>query len=293
MLLAASLAACSLQQLAVRSVGDALASSGSVFESDGDPELIGEALPFSLKLIDSLLAEQPDHRGLLLAGARGYLLYSYAYVAGPAETLRLTDFERARALRARARDLYLRANGYASRALALDYPGILEELGVDPEAAVAAVGGRPERDIELLYYTAASLGLAISSSRNEPALLARLPEVEAMLGRALELDESWNEGALHEFAINLEGAGLGSPDFAAIASHYARALDLSGGMRAGLFVTYAEAATIPTQDRDRFVELLERALAVDPDARPDERLLNVIAQQRARWLLENIDEFFL
>jgi len=290
---ATAVAGCSLQQLAVRSVGNALASSGTVFESDGDPELIGEALPFSLKLIDSLLAEQPDHRGLLLAGARGYLLYSYAYVGGVANMLRFTDFERARELRARARDLYLRANAYASRALELDYPGVTRELEADPAAGAAMLGARLVQDVELLYYTAATLGLAISSSRNEPALLARLPEVEAMVDRALELDEAWNDGSLHEFAISLQGVGLGAPDFDVIEAHYQRALELSDGMSAGLFVTYAEAVTIPRQDRERFMELLERALDVDIDARPDERLLNAIAQQHARWLLENADEFFL
>ena len=41
------------------------------------------------------------------------------------------------------------------------------------------------------------------------------------------------------------------------------------------------------------MELLEQALTVDVDKDPNQRLLNVIAQQRARWLLENIDEFIL
>ncbi|MCK5622107.1 MAG: hypothetical protein KAJ11_07455, partial [Alphaproteobacteria bacterium] len=66
--------------IAVDTLGDMLASGDSVFTEDDDIELIGEALPFSLKLVESLLAESPDHRGLLLAAARGYVLYSYAYV---------------------------------------------------------------------------------------------------------------------------------------------------------------------------------------------------------------------
>ena len=37
---------------------------------------------------------------------------------------------------------------------------------------------------------------------------------------------------------------------------------------------------------------LEKALAVDVDADPD-RLANVIAQRRARWLLKNMDQLFL
>jgi predicted anti-sigma-YlaC factor YlaD len=291
--LSISLGGCSIQRLAMRSVGDALASSDSVFQTDDDPVLIGQALPFSLKLIESLLADQPDHRGLLLAATRGYLLYSYAYVDIPAEESELEDIDRTRMLRERARNLYLRAYGYASHALALDYPGLPDALRTDPGSAVTGVGGQPQRDVATLYWTAAALGLAISVSRNEPALLARLPEVEALLDRALMLDESWNGGALHEFAITLAGTPTADMDEAALQEHYRRALDLSAGTRSSLYVAYAEAVAKPKQDREQFSELLRRALAVDIDRDPSERLLNVVAQQRARWLLDNIDEFFL
>ena len=286
-------AGCSIQRYAINSIGDMLASSGSTFESDNDPELIAEALPFSLKLLDSLLAEQPDHRGMLLAAARGYLLYGYAFVGSEAERAELEDIERTRELRRRARNLYLRAHAYASRALELDYPGLGAELQVEPEAAVATFVADDQSDISTLYWTAAALGLAISSSRNEPALLARLPEVEALVGRAMEIDEAWSGGTLHEFAIILAGIESARDDAVSVDEHYSRALELSAGRRASVYVTYAESVAIPEQDREQFTNLLQRALAVDVEIDPDHRLLNVITQQRARWLLENIDEFIL
>jgi predicted anti-sigma-YlaC factor YlaD len=293
--LAATLAlgACSIQRLAINSIGDALASSGTVFQGDNDPVLIREALPFSLKLIESVLAEQPDHRGLLLAATRGYLLYTYAFVDFAAEEASLEDIDEARMLRERARNLYLRAHSYASRALALDYPAVAEQLGADPATAVTAIDGESGNDVTTLYWTAAALGLAISASRNEPALLARLPEVEALLDRALVLDESWENGALHEFAMSLQRARTGPVDEAAIERHYRRAIELADGTRAAPHVTYAEVIAIPRQDREQFTMLLEQGLEVDVDKDPNQRLLNVIAQQRARWLLENIDEFIL
>ena len=186
----------------------------------------------------------------------------------------------------------MRAHAYASRALALDYPNIDSALRIDPSEALLRVRA-PERDVPALYWNAAALGLAISASRNEPALLARLPEVQAMLQRAIVLDEDWNAGALHEFAINLAGASSTSADTAGLEEHYQRALELSAGKRAGLHVTLAEIVAVPEQNRARFVALLERALAVDVDAYPEQRLLNVVAQQRAHWLLDNIDELFL
>ena len=287
-----SLAGCSIQQLAIRSVGDMLSSGTSVYETDDDPELIAEALPFSLKLIDSLLAEQPENRNLLLAGARGYLLYGRAFVGIPADEARFDDFERTLELRQRARNLYLRAFAYASRALELDYPGLVAALHEQPEEAVIRVD-QPPRDVPTLYWTAASLGLAISSARNDAALLARLPEVDAMLQRALALDEAWSDGALHEFAISLAGAEPVAADPAVLDSHYERAVELAAGSRAGVYLTFAEAVAIPKQDRKQFSELLSRALAVDVAAHPEQRLLNIVAQKHARWLLDHADDLFL
>ena len=286
-----SLTACSIQKLAINSIGDVLASGTSVFESDNDPMLVAQALPFSLKLIESLLQQQPEHGGLLLAAASGYVSYSYAFVSQEAERLSLDDIDAARIQRLRARNLFLRAHEYASRALSVEYPEIGVAMEDDFELALPVIVRHSDRDIELLYWNAAALGLAISVSRNEPRLLARLPEVEAMLARALELDEAWNQGALHEFAINIAGVSdLSQND---LERHYGRALELSQGQRASLYVAYALADAVPRQDRAAFTDLMSKALAVNIDAQPELRLANVIAQQRAQWLLANDDEFFL
>ena len=58
---------CSMKRFAVNRLGDALAGGGTTFASDDDPELIKSAVPFSLKLMESLLNESPNHRGLLQA----------------------------------------------------------------------------------------------------------------------------------------------------------------------------------------------------------------------------------
>jgi predicted anti-sigma-YlaC factor YlaD len=285
---------CSIKRYAVNTIGDVLASGDSVYESDDDIALIGEALPFSLKLVESLLAESPRHRGLLVTAARGFVLYAYAYVQYDADVQALVDLDRARALRGRARRLYERAFGYALRALEQSYPGFSKALSLRPTAAAAMVGtGTNDQDVVLLYWTAASLGLAISVSKTEPAMLARLPEVEALLARALELDEAWNAGALHEFQITWAAAQRTRGDQEELRRHYERALALSRGQRASLYVAYAEAVAVPNQDRTEFVSLMEKALAVDLNADPAHRLLNLIAQRRARWLMQRINDLFL
>ena len=46
------------------------------------------------------------------------------------------------------------------------------------------------------------------------------------------------------------------------------------------------------QARREYRETLEKALAIDPDASPPDRLLNLVSQRRARTLLDRIDDFF-
>ncbi len=128
---------CSIRGFAVDTIGDMLASDKSVFTEDDDIELIGGALPFSLKLTESLLAESPKNRNLLLTAARGYVLYAYAYVHFPAEQAADDDLARAKVLRARAGRLYLRALGFALRGLETGTPGFGEALERQPGAAAA------------------------------------------------------------------------------------------------------------------------------------------------------------
>ena len=296
LLLLAALAApgCSLKTYAIHIVGDALSSGDSVYETDDDLELVGAALPFGLKLTESLLAQSPGHRGLLLTACRGFTLYSFAYVGYAAEIAVDEDVDRARALRVRARRLYLRGFGYCVRALERSYPGLLAALASDPDAAVSVFKAEEkERDLPLIYWSAASLGLSISVSKHDAAMLGRLPEVRALLDRALELDEAWDAGALHEFKVVLAAASPGTPDVALIRSHYLRAVDLAGGTSASVHLAYAEAVSIPFQDAAEFRELITRALAVDPDATPENRLVNLLAHRRAHWLAARADELIL
>jgi len=284
---------CSIKKMAVNKIGDALASGGSTFESDDDPDLVGQALPFSLKLLESLLAESPRHTSLLLVATSGFTEYSYAFVGQPAERAFTENLEESKELRERSRRLYLRARAYGMRGLEVRYPGFGAALENDPGAALARVR---KRDVPLLYWTAAAHGLMISASKADPERIAELPVVEAFVRRAIELDETWNEGALPEFLIVIEAArsGVSRAEIQSrIRRYYDQALSLSGGKRASLFVSYAENSSIPAQDRGQFRELLERAISIDPGEHPETRLANLITQRRARWLLGRIDELFL
>jgi len=283
---------CSVKRIAVNKIGNALASGGSTFEQDEDPELVAEALPFGLKLMESLLAESPRHAGLLLSTASGFTEYAYAFVDERADETRGANLEQSDALRERARKLYLRAHNYGLRGLETRYPGFGAAVDADAAAALARVR---KRDVPLLYWTAASLGLAISGSKDNPEMIGRLPLVEAFISRVAQLDETWNSGAVPEFRITLEASRSGvapAEQQKAMRAQFERSLELSKGAHASAFVSFAENACVPAQNAAEFKTLLEKALAVDT-RNPENRLANLVAQRRARWLLGRIHELFL
>ncbi len=282
----------SLQRLAVNRLGDALAKQGEVFSSDDDPELIGDAIPFSLKLIESLLAESPRHPGLLLAATSGFTQYAFGWIQENAVEIEKDDAFKSVHQKERAQHLYFRARNYGLRGFEVGHPGFERALRNDPQSAVR---GLVRHDVPLLYWTAASWGLAISLSKDQPDEVADLPIVEAMIDRALELDESFESGAIHSFLITYElnrQGGEGDP-VARSRKHFDRAVELSGGLLASPYVTFAESVSVQTQNRAEFESLLGRALAIDPDAKPQWRLENRISQRHAQWLLAHADELFV
>ena len=288
----ALLSSSSVKRIAVNKLGNALASGGSTFSSDDDPELVRDALPFSLKLIESLLAESPRHRGLLFAASSGFTPYAYAFVQEEADEIEAQDLEKATALRARARRLYLRARDYGIRGLEVAHAGFGEALRKDPRSAVSVAR---KADVPLLYWTAVSWGAAISLSKDSPGMVADQVIVEALIDRALALDESYGDGAVHSFLITYEASRNGARGDFAVRSrkHFDRAMELSGGHQAGPLVSLAETVSIQKQDRKEFQSLLARALEVDVNAKPEFRLANLSMQRRAHWLLSRADELFL
>ena len=283
---------CSVKKFAINKLGDSLANSGTTFASDDDPEFVGQAVPFSLKLIEGLLAESPKHRGLLFAAASGFTQYSYVWVQEPSEEIESEDLAKSNVLRTRSRKLYLRARDYGLRGLDAKHSGFSQAVRQDPKSAVRVAR---KNDVPLLYWTAVSWGAAISLSKDHPELVAEQVQVEALIDRAYQLDPGFDHGVIEQFLISYESARQGAKgDFAARSkAHFDRAVALSDGQLASPYVAYAETVTIQKQQRTEFESLLKRALAVDSDARPEWRLSNLIMQRRARWLLSREDELFL
>jgi predicted anti-sigma-YlaC factor YlaD len=295
----AALAACATlsgcRTIALGAAADAVASSGEGYGRDDDPELVRQAVPFGLKTMEGLLDEKPEHVGLLTALASGFTQYGYAFVQADADAADLEGkLSAARAGRDRARRLYLRARDYGLRGLEVRHRGLAAALrsARDPARALAAA---EREDVPLLYWTASAWALAISNGKGDMALVAELPSPVAMMERALALDEGWGEGALHEFFVTYDAgrtaAEGGGPERAK--AHLDRALELSLNAKLGPRVAWAEGALVRAQDRPGFTRALEEVLGADPGEVPRHRLANLLAQRRARLLLDHADDLFL
>ena len=276
---------------AVGMVADTLASSGDVFTRDDDPELVGEAIPFGLKLYESLLDSSPKNKNLLIATCTNFTQYGVAFVETRALELgEAQHHDEVAHLNDRALKLYLRAKGYCMRAMDVRFPGASERLVKDPAATLAKA---TKADVPLLYWTAASWGSAIALGLDKPELVIDVPTVRALADRALALDESWSKGAIHEMFISLESVpeALGGPTERA-RQHFTRAVELEKGASPGPYVSLAMGVSVAAQDRAEFESLLKQALAIDPEKDPSNRLVTLVQQRRARALLDHIDTLF-
>lgn len=286
-----STSGCPMRNFAVNSMGETLAANGSGSGSDDDVELIGAAAPICLKLMESVLAESPSHGGLLLAAAQGFVQYAYAYVELRADELEDTDVRAAYAQRERAQRLYLRARDYGLRGLEAAHPGLTRGLKADPAGVLARTSGE---DVATLYWTGVAWAAAISLSKDDTLLIADLPVAEALVRRALALEESYDHGAIHVFLLSFEMSRAGLVLDAPVRArrHFERALELTGGQHAAPYVTLAESFAVAERNHGEFEELLRQALKVDVSARPEWRLVNAAMQRRARWLIKHNEQPF-
>ncbi|MCY3843416.1 MAG: TRAP transporter TatT component family protein [Acidobacteria bacterium] len=286
---ALALSGCSIRTMAVNAVLPTLVNP-EVYLSEEDPEVVRAALPFLLKTIESIIDADPVRQDALLFANTGFLLYANAFLQADAAIAEWDDYSLAQELNERARRMYLRARDYGLRAVEIDHPGIGERLLSDPEAAVSVFDAA---DVETLYYLGGAWMLAISLGLDRPALVADLPSARALLDRALALDPGYSRGALHSAFITLESVGetMGG-SYERAREHFDRAVELSDGLDAGPYVALATGVSVAEEKRAEFRELLETAVAIDADAEPANRLLNLVAQRRARSLLDHIDDLF-
>ena len=281
-----------LKQIALGSVADSLSASGNGYARDDDPELVRDSIPVIIKLMEQIHEALPKHQPLALALTRTTTSYGVAFIAEDADRVEDKDVQAGKVLRNRAKRMFLRARGYGLDTMELVLPGSRNVLlGSDREKRDALLAKAKTQDVPTLYWLAAAWGEAIANAKDDMQLVGDLPVVAALMKRALALDEAWDEGSIHEFFITYDASqGDGK---AAAKKHFERALELSHNKKLSPYVSYAEAVCVDSQDKKEFVRLLDKVLAFDVDSDPDHRLVNMIAQRRARWLMSRTQDLFV
>jgi len=289
-LLSVAFIGCSINTM----VADALTGTGTstVFTGDPDPQLVGDAIPFAIKIYEALLDSTPNHIGLRLTTGSLFVMYANAFVQGPADMLPNSEWQQRDDAHKRAKQLYLRGQQMLYEALDLKYKGFSKaaaNVGADEQAFKALLNKCKKEDAGLLYWTVAGGLAAYSLDLLDFELNAKIPEWSMMIKRAYELDPDYNGATLDEFLLLFYASlpEMMGGDKERAKEHFNKALEKTGGKSTSAYISYAQSICVPAQDYETYKNYLEKALAIDPNADVSTRLVTIINQRKARWLLDN------
>jgi hypothetical protein len=257
------------------------------------PELVGGLMPAILRSDEAKLKRHSDDQKLMLETGSYYVMYANAFVQGPASILPPREYEKRDAKYKQAKKLYLRGVEILRAAFEEKFSGINEA-----DLAHLQTEYLPQLtkdDVPLIYWLTAGTLSAYSLDPFDLSLNTKIAELSALIKKAYELDPDFNAGALDEFFMLFYASlpvDLGG-DKSLVPVFYKRALEKSHGLSAGTYLSWAEVVSIPAQDYPDFKEHIQAALAVDVKKNPDNKLVNILAQRKARYYLKNANLFFI
>ena len=267
------------KRLTVAAVGSILEEVARSSSKQSDISIIREGTPAYLMLIDGLIEAYPENEQLLVAGAKAYSAYAAVFSE---------DEDRERAKR-----LYLKGKQYGIRALSKR--GKFREILPKPlDQFRTCLPGFRKKDVPALFWAASAWGSWISLNTDSVEAMAEVPKVVCLMRRVLELDEGFYYGGPHLFMavyhLARPKAYGGDPEKAH--RHFKKAFELSQGKFLMAYVLYANHYARQIFDRELFVSTLEKVLDTPADSVPELTLLNTMAKQQAKGLLEQVDDYF-
>lgn len=242
-----------------------------------DPETVQDGAPAYLLLLDSLIEGSPDDPVLLAAGANLYASYGAVFADDADRAARLTE----------------RSRSYAESAICIAYEPACVWDGQTFDEFEASLAGLSERHAEPVYAYGVAMLSYIRAHSDDWAALARLPHMEALLNRYLEIGDAGDAGTVYTYLgvlVTLRPPSLGGePEKGQ--TYFQRAIELSGGDDLAAKVEYARSYARPLYERELHDRLLEEVLDADPEV-SGYTLTNVLAQRDARVLLDSADDHF-
>lgn len=261
--------------VATRQLTDSIA--GAILDNN-DIETVKAGGPAYLLMLDGMVRKAPDNADLLLRAADLYTAYAAFYDPGG---------ERAALLTQKALD-------YAVTAMQASYPESGDILrGGDFKAFSSEIARVDSDDIHLLYSLGASWAAWIQARKQDWNAIAEISRVEALMERVIELDDTYRNGSAHLYmgvlATILPPAMGGHPE--AGRRHFERAIEISNGRNLMAKVSYARQYARLMFDRELHDRLLKEVLATPAEAE-GYTLINTLAQDQARALLETSEDYF-
>jgi hypothetical protein len=270
---------CSIQTIALRSMGGILDNGMAAFNEESDLQLAHEALGSNLKLIEALIKSDPDNKQFLIFAAEGYQAYGLAFCEDDSAE--------------RARVFYLRGKEYGMRIL-MKNEKFKESLNGDIDSFREAVTTFSKDDVPALFWTAFNWGSYINITRTDVEALSEISKVTALVQRAAELDPSYYYGGAFLFFGTMEGSVPkvlgGHPDKAK--ELFEKCLAVNGGKFLMTQLYYAKTVAVQTQDQPLFDSLLTQIDTTSLDVLPEARLANVVAKQKAKKLKVSESDLF-
>lgn len=268
---------CSVQKIAVRQTAQLFDRGISAFYEEPDIELARQALPAHLKLLEVLYKNDPGNTTILRGLTQGFSAEAFLF---------LEDSDPARAAK-----FYERARDYGLEALAFKTSSDWQKAdGPEISALLEKIS---VADSELLFWTAFAWGGLINLDKT-PAHIFELPKVKAMMQRVRALNPSCFYGGADLFLGSLYG-GLptllgGSPEKAK--QHFDAALEFSRDKMLVVQLYTARFYAVPKQDAELYKKLLQAVIDFNVASYPQMRLVNTVAQQRAKKMLEDSHVYF-
>jgi hypothetical protein len=272
--------ACSPAKYAVGSVMVPVLDNArdAAFESE-DIQTFRDAAASNLFLLEGLIRTDPEKRELLLDAAQLYFAYAFAFQEDRDPTY--------------ASLLYRKGWEHGYAALAMN-----KKLPPSPDVAFeqfdVALGEMRRKDVPAAVWTAVNWSQFIGLHLDSTAVLRDIPKVTRLLERVVELEPDYFEGlpyimmgALYSFKPPIMG---GDPE--ASRDNFEKAFAISGNSFLLSRYFYARYYAYRIMDETLFADTLGGVLAAHIAKDDRYKLLNMIAKERSRLLLGEIDELF-
>ena len=285
---------CSINKMATKAIGSSFGESGmAVFTKEDDSKLVKDSLPFILKLHEILIEADPGNYEVKAATGTLFIIYSNLFIQTPASMLDYREWKKQAEMYARAKKLYVRGANYLKESLETKY-----KIEIDLSNKETVEYKYKKEDVDTLFWLGGGLMSAISIDITDAALAPFRDSAIRIMFIAYELDPDYGDGALHEYFIMFYASmpeSMGG-DLEKAKYHYERALELSQGKKISPYIAYATTMSTKNQTEDgvaEFKKLLGKAISFDVNKYPENKLENTINREKAVWLLDNIDNYFL